>query len=512
MADWSHGYDVSVGYSYGFFREMGPDWLDLCTRVAGFETRRRPGPKAFRYLELGSGQGFGLCLFAAANPEAEFVGVDFQPEHIAHAESLAEAAGLTNVRFVEADFADLAVRWPEDFGTFDYVTMHGILSWISPRLREAVVDCLLHGTHPGSLVYAGYNTMPSWLGTVPFQHITRMLKDTTGKSGSAAVEESIKLFDRLRNAKALIFGILPALEIRIQTTKSQSVSYAVHEYMTESWNPLWHSQVAREFRRAKLQYVGSATLAENMLLELLPQPLRAPVEEQQNPELREDLQDVIVNQAFRRDIFCRGPRPRSGRQLDGIEDTRLYLLSPIEKGHTVKFKTIVGEIEMEYRAFAEVIEALAQGPRSVEELIALPNPTKRKTQRILLLMLHANILALGAAQPGDAATAQRLNAVIARAASTGGPYRNLAAAMLGAAATASDMELMLVDSWLESHGKADLSALGDGVAQRLARLGRQLHHEGKPVASADSKQKLKELASAFINDVLPRLRQLGALE
>ena len=37
MGDWSHGYEVSVGYSYGFFREMAPDWLDFCTRLAGYE-------------------------------------------------------------------------------------------------------------------------------------------------------------------------------------------------------------------------------------------------------------------------------------------------------------------------------------------------------------------------------------------------------------------------------------------------------------------------------------------
>jgi hypothetical protein len=63
MSDWSHGYDVSVGYSFGFFREMAPDWLDFCSRLAGYEVPERADGK-FRYLELGSGQGFGLCLLA----------------------------------------------------------------------------------------------------------------------------------------------------------------------------------------------------------------------------------------------------------------------------------------------------------------------------------------------------------------------------------------------------------------------------------------------------------------
>src|SRR5689334_21568064 len=107
MNDWSHGYNVSVGYSYGFYREMTPDCLDVCAGIGGCEPPQRQG-RPFRYLELGCGQGFGLCLLAAAEPDAEFVGVDFQPDHIEHATGLAETAGLSNLRFVRADFLDLA--------------------------------------------------------------------------------------------------------------------------------------------------------------------------------------------------------------------------------------------------------------------------------------------------------------------------------------------------------------------------------------------------------------------
>ena len=178
MSDWSHGYNVSMGYSYGFYREMAPDWLDFCAWIGGFEPPSRAG-RPFRYLELGCGQGFGLCLLAAANSGAEFLGVDFQPEHIEHATGLAEAAGLTNVRFVRADFLDLAPEWPADFGTFDYVTMHGIISYLSPPLISAIIECLSHAVAPGGLVYVSYNAQPGCLSTVPLQHIARRIKETT---------------------------------------------------------------------------------------------------------------------------------------------------------------------------------------------------------------------------------------------------------------------------------------------------------------------------------------------
>ena len=134
--DWSHGYDVSMPYPHGFCREMSPVWLDFCAAYAGIAAPPREA-QGYRFLDLGCGQGDGLCVLAAANPNAEFVGVDFLPEHIQYANALAAEAGLTNVRFVQADFCELAQGWPADLGRFHYIAMHGVLSWVPPEVRRA---------------------------------------------------------------------------------------------------------------------------------------------------------------------------------------------------------------------------------------------------------------------------------------------------------------------------------------------------------------------------------------
>src|ERR1041385_4891014 len=110
---WSHGYNVSLGYTFGFYRETVPDWLNFAALLNGYRVPDTQG--VFRYLDLGCGQGFGLCLLAAIYPKAEFLGVDFNPENVAHGRELARSAGLFNVRFEEADFFDLGERWPTDF-------------------------------------------------------------------------------------------------------------------------------------------------------------------------------------------------------------------------------------------------------------------------------------------------------------------------------------------------------------------------------------------------------------
>jgi SAM-dependent methyltransferase len=91
---------------------MRPNWLDWVALLRGAE----PPHDTRCVLELGCGQGFGLCVLAAANPEHRFVGLDFNPEHIAHARGLVRRTGLTNIEFHEGDFLALAqapeLPWP----------------------------------------------------------------------------------------------------------------------------------------------------------------------------------------------------------------------------------------------------------------------------------------------------------------------------------------------------------------------------------------------------------------
>lgn len=363
MNGWSHGYDVSLGYTYNFQREMAPNWIDFCVGTHGYEPERRGSD--YRYLDLGCGQGFGLCLLAAANPDAEFTGVDFQAEHIAHGQALAEAADLANVRFIQAHFVELAREWPDELGEFDYVGLHGILSWISPDLRATVMQCLAHATRQGSLVYFGYNTQPGSLSAMPFQHVSRLIKKKAECTSTEALDRSMKLFQQLKYAKAPIFEVLPGLTRRVEGLASLPISYLVHEYLHEHWTPLWHSQVATDARRAGLSYVGTATVAQALLPDAIAPAIRALILQQADADLRQDLQDLVLNQSFRRDIFhCGTPRNSRDTQLD--LNARLHLLSPPPQGSSVLFKSTFGDITVDHAMIADIIGAFGWSDRGLQ--------------------------------------------------------------------------------------------------------------------------------------------------
>jgi SAM-dependent methyltransferase len=513
MSDWSHGYNVSLGYTYGFYRELSPDWLDLCTRISGFVPPIRRADGGFRYLELGSGQGVGLCLLAAANPNAEFVGIDFNPEHIAHSKGLAEAAGLTNIRFLEGDFAVLGAEWPADLGQFEYTVMHGIYSWIPPEVRRSLTRCLDHAVPAGGLVYNSYNTKPGWVSTLPFQHMARRIQMVTAKSGPSVIDDTVKLFESLGESNSTIFRVLPTLKARIDSVKTQNRAYLVQEYLHENWHPLWFSEAAAEFGTAKLNHIGTATMAELMLPGLLPAGTRDIIAAQTDPIFRQEVQDCAINQSFRRDIFCRGARRTFNRGIDTALDTPIHLISAPKPEDDFKIGTAFGELSLKRDSFAEAITALEGGSKTIGELIALPVYKSQGTSsaiQSLLLLAHAGVLGVGAAKPANPKLAQKFNAFLARAVTEGAPYTHLAVPALGSALAASDIDCLLLDAWLESP-KADAAKLGQGLGKRLAALGRKLQQNGQPVEGEAADKRIEEMAAAFIESSVPRWRRIGAI-
>ena len=513
MSGWSHGYNVSTGYTFGFYRELAPDWLDLALAMRGLETPRSDGSQPFRYLELGSGQGFGLCLLAAANPEGEFLGIDFSPEHTAHARALAADMGLANIRFVEGDFAVLGQSWPQDYGEFDYAVMHGIYSWVPEPVRQALVAILTSAVRSGGAVYVSYNALPGWTSTLPFQHLLRSLEVREGLSGMKAIEAGRDLFGKLEQAGSGVTKALPALKARIEATHKQPAAYLVQEYLHENWHPMWCSKVMGELAQAKLDLAATANLAENLMPSVLPREFQQLLAGHDDPRLREDLTDCLINQTFRRDIFVRGPRRRFPAAADWQTTFHLWRLNTAEPpAAELPIATAFGSVKLAAKAVAALLDALGDKPVSIAELASGPafSGKRHALQQDLLLLAHAGWIGVGRRADRSPEQATRCNTAVARLAGVGGPYRHLAAARLGSAVGAGDSDLLLLDGYLEDPaafgGKAEAS-----LKTRLDRLGRKVAKDGVALSGDEEAEHIKRLAATFTERTLPLWRELGVV-
>ena len=108
--------DVEFPSTYVVYQ--APIHMSCAAAMCGFSPPKSSGE--YGYCELGCSSGATLNPLAAANPKAQFFGVDFNTEHIRKARSTAKTASLDNVTYIEASFEDLAAH---DLPTFDFISM-----------------------------------------------------------------------------------------------------------------------------------------------------------------------------------------------------------------------------------------------------------------------------------------------------------------------------------------------------------------------------------------------------
>ena len=162
------GYVADVPYTADFYPETAPSYIAFAALCRGTPPGLARRPR--RVIELGCGQGFGLALLAASNPEVAFEGCDFNAEQVADAQSLIADAALVNVTVSHTSFEEAARDGANDV---DVAIAHGILSWIEPASQRAVVANLERRLRPNGLAYVSDNCMPGWAPLAPIRRRQR---------------------------------------------------------------------------------------------------------------------------------------------------------------------------------------------------------------------------------------------------------------------------------------------------------------------------------------------------
>ena len=506
-----HGYFTGAGYTYDAQSEPSPErlaFLALLNRHRAPEVR---GP--FQLLELGCGQGFNLCLQAANYPQAHFLGIDFNAEHIAHARSLAAATGLGNIRFEQADFLELeqAAGGCMTWGEFDFTVAHGILSWVSPEVRLSLMRLAERALRPGGLFYLSYNTLPGWLPMLPFQHCVSSLQGPRG-DGQPALDAARELFQGLRQANGLVFGSQRDLALRLDGLSKLDPTYLLHEYNNSHWQPLYANEVIEPLRELGLRYLGSATLVENFE-GLLPVPAQQQIQRQNDPALRELVRDLVTNQSFRRDVYVKGLDPLWPLEASAaLEQVRLCsLLDPdAPRDESIyRFPLGWGEFQGNRDWIGALLAGLGNGSRSLAELEpAIPSGTSQLSLlQNLGLLLGSKAVAL---VPGerDPAPSQRFNVHIAASVAAGAPHTSVACPLSGNLHKLTGMEFLALNALNQGCSEADLAGAIDAGLKRLDQL---LLRDGQPVPEGQRQAELERVADDFRRRCLPLLRRLGVL-
>jgi SAM-dependent methyltransferase len=518
---WDHGYFSDNTYINYFYVELAPNWIDFALLVKGIHPPRPQEGATFSYLELGSGMGFNLCLLAAAYPEGSFVGVDFQPEHVAYSQWLSTSLGLTNLRFLEADFielqgdASLLGPSPQAGGGFHYVAAHGIATWVTPPVQEALLAVAAASLIPGGVFYCSYNTSPGWLGQGLFRHLAELERQRHDPSRpelayQAAATSLLELLGDSEHPNAL-GKVLPALHRDMVEIASKPPNYLLHEYGNQGWNPIPVSELHGRCSQHKLRYVATATLPE-LFDELLVKDLHPIVLDESNPIIRQTLLDLATNKTFRRDLFSHGAiRFVSRSRLRALSEVRVRLnqAQPIDR---YSFITSFGEIVGPEGPYSALEAALEQGPMTLETLQAATQLAPEELLPMVSLLLSSNRLCLDRHTAGEKATpsCQKVNAALMALMKEGHDLAALTSPASGSGVAFNVLEAMCLEAQTQGLNDDEVATC---VLMGVGAMDGQIRDkQGQPITeTADQVRNISELAGQLARVRLPQLRSLGVL-
>ena len=503
MSGWGSGYVTDVTYLPAYYRQQSPAVMAIAAALGGVACDLPAPDAAIHYLELGCGLGFGATLLAASNPGWQVTAIDFNPAHIAEARRTAAACGLENIRFLEADLATLAEdEVGRDLPAADFVSLHGVWSWVPAPVQAGIVRLLAAKVNPGGAVHLSYNALPGWSGGLALQRLLREAGKRLGYRSDRQAEEGLKLVRALLATGAKELQSPVAREL-LERLGSVPPAYLAHEYMNENWKPLFHAEVAQALAPAKLEFVGSSDLITNFAALNLTEEQRALARPFDDPLVRELIGDVCTGRMLRHDVFVRGARRIDPRVRDaGLREIWLAGNVP-ESEMRYELETPSGTAELSAGFYRPIVTALQDRPRQVRDLLTLPelggerdNPAELVG---VLVGLGAAVPALRPGAPPHPA-AQRFNrhfATAVRQDSLETAFLNPAVAShaVGGGLSATQIDLFVLDRMRDGETVADVPAW-------VAAL--------RPV-DADSRARLQAALNASLAGRMRLLRAGGAV-
>jgi SAM-dependent methyltransferase len=292
-----------------------PERLAVKAHLHGLEPA---DPRRARVLEIGCGNGGNLLPLGVAYPDAELVGVDLAPGHIADAERAREQLELANVRLLAMSFEDL----PASLGAFDYIVAHGIFSWIPEALQMRLLDVCHRHLAPQGVLFVSYNTFPGW-------HLKRAVRDMLLLHTRALPD----LGERAAAARELLRALAGALppdatsphagvvrEVAAIAADPKRSHYFAHEYLEPDHHPLYFTEFLERCGGAGLRYLANADHGEHSLPNLDPASLAKLRAFGSDRVALEQALDYLAGRTFRQTLLCHAAlKPADAPEVDRVQ-------------------------------------------------------------------------------------------------------------------------------------------------------------------------------------------------
>ena len=225
-----------------------------------------PAPiKGARVLELGASCGGNLIPQALYYQEATFTGIDLSGVQVQHGNEIIQSIGLTNVTLLEKDILDI----DESFGTFDYIIVHGIWSWVPDIVKDKILNICNVNLSDNGIAYVSYNTYPGWKRL-------EQLRDIMLYSEKRAMDQN--LLERTLYTKNVLKMVADTMSSdersrtqsdykinNIQRVLNSNDYYVAHEYLETFNDPVYVSEFIDRAQKQGCAYIGDEVLQRSFI-------------------------------------------------------------------------------------------------------------------------------------------------------------------------------------------------------------------------------------------------------
>ncbi len=468
---WVDGYTADTVYLDQITTQHCPAWFSMIAVLNGQPPLDAAGKIV--WLDIACGTGLAACTVAACHPGFEVWGIDYNPAHVERARRLARAAGLSNVTFVEADFASVARDRSIGPAEVDVVVANGVYSWVSPANQRHIVDTVRQRLRPGGLAHVMFETVGGWASMTPVAEALRLMVDADGRRGDLAFHDAAAAMGELAANGAAYFPMGSKETNQMQGWADLDPRLAAHEYLGAHFAPLDAVDVHELFASAKCTWVGTLDPLGHHPYYSVPPGFADVLAARQVLPSVEMLRDLILQTAVRDDLFRRGRAAVTpfeheawllGLEIRGLG--RPLSTEPVDL-HAMK-------INLDPVFHQPLLDALDGGPVSALSVLGIhPSWTLADATTAIGLLVAAGYAAPslpGGAAPGAIDACRRLNRELGRERHLGWPHTAVAAPATGAMVSLDLVEVLALDAIWDGCEPTTYE-LSSQVTQALAALG-----------------------------------------
>ena len=261
--------------------------------------------KEARVLELGCSMGGNIIGQAVYHPEASFVGVDLSGSQIEIGNEIIDAIDLKNVKLIEQDI----LKINKEFGTFDYIIVHGIWSWVPDVVKDKILEICNVNLSERGVAYISYNVYPGWhrldqvreMMLFATRHDQDMDLLPRTKKGISFVHYMNELIKESKD-------IVPKLSWKTDSFDSaldHKTYYIAHEYLEPINNPVYITDFINRAKKHDLVYV-SDTDFQLSAITWMKKERRELIEAMSGGDwnTKEQILDFYFDTQFRRSLLC----------------------------------------------------------------------------------------------------------------------------------------------------------------------------------------------------------------